>query len=486
MPTFLWPTASCADLPGPALGLSLLMLFGTAFLASDASRMAAHTSARRAHRAAWLAFGASLIAAGAVAWTGPINHTYLQLSPALSLSLYLDAVACTMLVLVSFLGALVIRYARHYLAGDARQGRFIRWLCLTLLAVLVLIAAGNLAVFALAWVATSLCLHQLLVFYPERPAAQLAARKKFIVSRVAEACLVLAIVLIYHGFGTLDFAAMHVARQAATSLPRAELAWIASLLVVSALLKSAQLPFHGWLPEVMETPTPVSALLHAGIINAGGYLLIRTSPVVQLYQPALDAMAVVGAATALIAGLIMLTQTSVKVSLAWSTCAQMGFMLLQCGLGSYATALLHIVAHSLYKAHAFLSAGSVVERSRAAARVGSNPAPPPLRLLLMLLGALTLALGLSFALGSDPRGHLGESVLGSILVMSMVYLLYRSSAPIHGMPVLVRGIALGVATSTVYVGLQFGAAALVGGLCRHRMRRPVLPARWRSPSWFCS
>jgi NADH:ubiquinone oxidoreductase subunit 5 (subunit L)/multisubunit Na+/H+ antiporter MnhA subunit len=130
------------------------------------------------------------------------------------------------------------------------------------------------------------------------------------------------------------------------------------------MLKSAQFPFHSWLPDTMEAPTPVSALMHAGIINAGGFLIIRLSPIVALSAASLLALALCGAFTALFASLVMLTHASVKRSLAFSTVAQMGFMMLECGLGAFGPAVLHLVAHSLYKAHAFLGSGGAVDRER--------------------------------------------------------------------------------------------------------------------------
>jgi len=132
---------------------------------------------------------------------------------------------------------------------------------------------------------------------------------------------------------------------------------ICLLLVGVAMLKSAQFPFHSWLPDTMETQTPLSALMHAGIINAGGFLIVRLSPVVSLSPVALNTLAIVGAFTAIFASLVMMTQASIKRMLALSTIAQMGFMMLQCGLGAFSIAVLHIVAHSLYKAHAFFIVG---------------------------------------------------------------------------------------------------------------------------------
>jgi NAD(P)H-quinone oxidoreductase subunit 5 len=182
----------------------------------------------------------------------------------------------------------------------------------------VLIVSGNLVTFLAAWVATSMGLHRLLLFYGERINARLAARKKFVVSRLGDLCLLGAAVLLWHAFASLDFATIFTAAQAmrAAGAEPVNLHGIAILLVAGALLKSAQFPFHGWLLEVMETPTPVSALLHAGIINAGGFLILRSADVIALSVPALNMLAIVGGATAMFGSVVMLTQTSVKVQFA--------------------------------------------------------------------------------------------------------------------------------------------------------------------------
>jgi NAD(P)H-quinone oxidoreductase subunit 5 len=259
-----------------------------------------------------------------------------------------------LLVLTTFLIGIVFQYSRRYMAGEAVAKRYYAWLTVTSAAILGLVLSNNLLAFAVAWCATSLGLHRLLTLYRDRAGAILAARKKFIVSRLGDACMLGALILTYRAFGSWDF---EVIRQA--SVP-ANIDWIAGLLVAAALLKSAQFPFHTWLPDTMETATPVSALMHAGIINAGGILVLRLHPLIGQSDVALALLASVGAVTAVFGSVVMLTQASIKRSLAFSTVAQMGFMMLELGLGAYHLALLHLVAHSLYKAHAFLASGSVV------------------------------------------------------------------------------------------------------------------------------
>ena len=259
--------------------------------------------------------------------------------------------------------------------GELRQGAFTGWLCATLAAVMMLVISGNTLQLAVAWILTSVFLHKLLLFYPDRVAAQRAARKKWVTARAGDAALIVAVVVLHAQFGTGDIAT--ILNMAAAADMQAGATWIAGALALAAILKSAQFPTHGWLTEVMETPTPVSALLHAGVINAGGFLLIRFADVMLLSPGVLAVLVMVGGFTALFGGLVMLTQSAVKTSLAWSTVAQMGFMILQCGLALFPLALLHIVAHSLYKAHAFLASGMAVDgRGRdPAARARGDPQP---------------------------------------------------------------------------------------------------------------
>jgi NAD(P)H-quinone oxidoreductase subunit 5 len=258
-----------------------------------------------------------------------------------------DTVGAIMLALVSFIAWVVRRYVWRMLA--------------TLAAVTVVVVANNIVLLAAAWAATSLALHELLTFYRERPVAVSVAHKKFLLARCADACMVGAAIAFSVAFDTLRIDQIVAHAAAADALPGASRVGIA-LVALAALLKCAQLPFHGWLIQVMEAPTPVSALLHAGVVNLGGFVLLRFAPVVDRATETRALLVVVGTATAVIAALVMTTRVSVKVSLAWSTCAQMGFMLMQCGLGAWSVALLHLLAHSLYKAHSFLGAGGTVRQ----------------------------------------------------------------------------------------------------------------------------
>ena len=423
-----------------------------------AALLPAHTGAGMGRRAAT----ASLVALAAAAtcllgWfaAGPRPAaTWASLA-------YLDTLSAIMLLLVSFVGTIVVRYSGNYLDGDPGQARFFRWLCLALAAVQILVIAGNLVLFLLAWIATSKALHHLLVFYPERPAARLAAGKKFVVSRLGDLCLIAAAALLWGAFGTLDLAPILAATKAGEA--PADLPWIALLLVAGALLKSAQFPFHGWLLEVMETPTPVSALLHAGIINAGGFLVLRFADLIALSTPALDTLAIVGGITALFGSVVMLTQTSVKVQLAYSTIAQMGFMLLQCGLGAFSAALLHIVAHSLYKAHAFLPSGSVIDLARASWSPSPGGQPHPARMAMALGGVFVVALLVGTVMGAGVVERPGVFALGVIMLFGLTHLIAQAIDERPSRYVIGRTALAALLVAVAYFGLQRGMELVVAG-----------------------
>ena len=421
----------------------------------------------RAEPARRVAEGASLAAiAGAVfSLVLLVTHghatTTLFGDQRLGLSVRLDAVSVTMALLVSFIGWVVVRYAATYLDGEPRQAPFIGWLSLTLACVLILVTAGGVWPFAAAWIATSFCLHRLLLFYPERPGARRAARKKFMTARLGDVSLIAAFGLLAARYGTADIEGLvHAVR---TEGGGAATTAAAALFALAAILKSAQFPTHGWLIDVMETPTPVSALLHAGVVNGGGFLLIRFADVMLTSPGVLAALAAVGGFSALFGGLVMLTQPAVKTSLAWSTVAQMGFMLLECGLALFPLALLHIVAHSLYKAHAFLSSGGAVETIAANRRPGPVAAPGAgavARAFLLALG-LYVAIGLGFGFAhKSPQAV----ALGAILIFGIAYLFAQGLADLAPRALTRRTAVAATLASVSYFALQALSEAATAGV----------------------
>ncbi len=325
-----------------------------------------------------------------------------------------------MLLLVSFIGWIACRYSVRYMDGDAGQGRYFQWMSFTLASVCAMALANDLLTFACLWCATSCGLHQLLVHYADRPAAQRAAWTKFTVSRLGDVALVIAIACYYQVVPSLQFSDLvEAASNSVTSTNFLfQIATVA--LAVGVITKSAQIPFHTWLPLTMETPTPVSALMHAGIVNAGGYLLVRTGPLLSASPIAQTVVVVIGTVTACVASIVMLTQTSIKRKLAYSTISQMGFMLMQCGLGAFSAAMLHILAHSLYKAHEFLSSGSVVSKQAAVQGAAQPRTLAHWSLLLpIMLGLMAITWSVLTIVGLNPLDKPGGWLLTSLLCMAL-------------------------------------------------------------------
>lgn len=270
--------------------------------------------------------------------------------------------AAWMSVLVQGLGLVIGSFSSRYLQGEPEQRRYIAGFATVLAAVHLLILADHWLVLIAAWMAVGAALQGLLCFYGHRPFALLAAHKKRLADRLADMLLLAAAALAWSevGSGSLSALWLHLAQTGSSPLLQAS----AVCLVLAVVLRTALLPVHGWLIQVMEAPTPVSALLHAGVVNLGGYVLIRFAPLLDEAPLARWLLVGFGLGTAVLAGLVMLTRVSIKVRLAWSTVAQMGFMVLECGLGLYTLAALHLLGHSLYKAHAFLAASSVVRHGR--------------------------------------------------------------------------------------------------------------------------
>ena len=368
------------------------------------------------------------------------------------LSLRSDALANIMLLLVCFIGWVIVGYSQSYLGGQRGQPRYIRSLLLTLAAVTVLVLSNGLLLLVLAWVATSLSLHALLTFFEQRPQALIAAHKKFLASRLADAAMLGAVALVVSQLGTFEID-QAIAAARALPAPTAPLQVAAVLFVIGALLKCAQLPVHGWLIQVMEAPTPVSALLHAGIVNLGGFVMIRLGTLVADVPAAQALLVVVGGTTAVVAAATMMTRISIKVALAWSTCAQMGFMLMQCGLGLYELALLHIVAHSLYKAHAFLTAGTAVEQNRLQQM---TPPLPPLSGLAWFASAVVgvgIVAGAALVWGIRPGEAPALWAVSAVLALALAPLL---AGPLlrAGGAWLLAGVAGAFAVALVYFGLH--------------------------------
>ncbi|NHE57111.1 proton-conducting transporter transmembrane domain-containing protein [Cyclobacterium plantarum] len=379
-------------------------------------------------------------------------------------SIRLDSLSLIMLGMIALLGFVIVKFSCNYLDGDPKQGAFMGKLAATIASVQLLVLSGNIGLLFFSWVLTSISLHRLLVFYPERPGAQIAAKKKFILARLGDAAVLLAIGLLYNTFGTGNLEIMFTAIKNDFSSGNGSMALELSalFLALAAVLKSAQFPTHGWLIEVMETPTPVSALLHAGLLNAGPFLIIRMAWVMDASTVAPILLLVLGGLTALFASVAYLTQTSIKTALGYSSVGHMGFSLMVCGLGVYPAAMLHLVAHSFYKAHAFLSSGSTIDVIRAMKVLDETRTISPLKVVLGILLSLLLFTGFAWLWGIDPLNELPLMFVGAVIVMGLSRLFAAAFARKWNARLMSRAGLLAILVILSFFTLEAGTDFLLG------------------------
>ena len=274
-------------------------------------------------------------------------------------SLAVDNLTAALLIVVCTVGMLVHVYSIGYMAGDPGYWRFFAYLNLFMFSMLLLVLADNFLVMFVAWELVGLCSYLLIGFWYGRRSAALGAKKAFIANRVGDVGFALGVAAIWTAFGTLDFEAVFAAFPG--HLEGWQVTAIALLLFAGAVGKSAQFPLHVWLPDAMEGPTPVSALIHAAtMVNAGVYMVARTSPIFVHAESTLTLVAGVGIFTAILAASIAFTQTDIKRVLAYSTLSQLGYMFAALGVGAFTAAIFHLVTHGFFKGLLFLGSGSVI------------------------------------------------------------------------------------------------------------------------------
>jgi NADH-quinone oxidoreductase subunit L len=275
------------------------------------------------------------------------------------LTVLVDPLSIFMMLVVSGIGALIVGYSIGYMDGDDEERRYFAYMALFVFSMLLLVQSGNLLLLLVGWGLVGLCSYLLIGFHHDRPAAVAAAKKAFIMNAVGDATMALAFFLLIQRTGSLSFeSAFQWSAGPAGS-------WAVNLVALGllggAVAKSAQLPLQTWLPDAMEGPTPVSALIHAAtMVTAGVYLLVRTAPIFEQAPRVQDIAAGLGAATLLIAGLIAVVQVDIKRVIAYSTMSQIGYMVLGAGLGAYASSMFHLMTHAFFKALLFLAAGLVI------------------------------------------------------------------------------------------------------------------------------
>jgi len=325
----------------------------------------------------------------------------------IELSLYVDRLTAVMLLLVTIVSSLVHVYTIGYMRGDRGYARFFAYIALFTFSMLMLVMADNFLQLFIFWEAVGLCSYLLIGHWYERPSACSAATKAFIVNRIGDFGFLLGLLLIYLTFGSLEYRQVFVQApdlaQETFNLLRpfggqwevSTLTLICLLLFMGAMGKSAQVPLHVWLPDAMEGPTPISALIHAAtMVTAGVFLVARMAPLYSLSPAAMDVVAITGAATMVLGATIALTQFDIKRIVAWSTVSQLGYMMMACGLGAYAAGIYHLLTHGAFKALLFLGCGSVIialHHEQDMRRMGGLKDKMPVTHWTFVVGSLALA-----------------------------------------------------------------------------------------------
>jgi NADH-quinone oxidoreductase subunit L len=284
------------------------------------------------------------------AWTWISGGSYRS-----GLELIVDPLSVFMMLVVAGVGALIVGYSIGYMDGDAEERRYFAYMALFVFSMLLLVQGGNLLLLLAGWGMVGLSSYLLIGFWHERPSAIAAAKKAFVMNAIGDATMALAFFLLIQKANSLEFGILG----GEYSSTVANL--VALGLLGGAVAKSAQIPLHTWLPDAMEGPTPVSALIHAAtMVTAGVYLIVRTHPIFEQAPHVADLAAGLGAATLLVAGVIALVQVDIKRVIAYSTMSQIGYMFLGVGLGSYANGMFHLMTHAFFKALLFMAAGIVI------------------------------------------------------------------------------------------------------------------------------
>jgi len=441
-----------------------------------------------------------------------------------------DTLALVMVAMVSFVSMLIHVYSIGYMAHDKTVPRFFAYLSLFTFAMLMLVTANNLLQLFFGWEGVGLVSYLLIGYWYEKPSANAAAIKAFIVNRVGDLAFAVGIALTYLVFNTIDFDGIFAAVPAhladrytlfGSVSPALEV--IGVLLFIGAMGKSAQIVLHTWLADAMEGPTPVSALIHAAtMVAAGVFLVVRMSPLLNHAPGALSFVTFIGATTALFAGTVGCVQNDIKRIIAYSTCSQLGYMFLAAGLGAYPVAMFHLINHAFFKALLFLAAGSVIHAmsdEQDIRKMGGLGRKLPITYGVMLCGALALAgippfsgyfskdaiLDAAFSAGTS-MGYYGWACgvftagLTAFYIFRLFFLTFHgtsrvaaeTAAHVHESPVvmlaplvvLAAGALLtGILLAPWFVGAHFAAfwgasiAVLPGGVMAS-LDHPVFVAEW--------
>ncbi len=418
------------------------------------------------HRIGIPAIGVSFVLSVAafieVLRNGPFTLSLYRLfqsgSLTIDFTLFVDQLTVLLLLLVTGVSGVVHVYSSRYMIGESRYNRFFAVIALFTSSMILLVMSGNLLMLLISWEVMGICSYLLISHAAERPSASRAATKAFIVKAIADVGFSFGIILTFFTFGTLDIQTILAQAEGMQNHTINILGWVGLnldiypvtlipfFLFMGAMGKSAQIPFHVWLPGAMEAPTPVSALIHAAtMVNAGPFLLVRLSPLIVLSPYAMTVIFIIGATTAVFAGIVSLTQSDIKKVLAYSTISQIGFMIMACGLGAFAVAIFHLLAHGCYKAFFFLSTGNALRSVEQGLQHGDHEHRVPEGMGILYGGALVLALLPPFVLFSGSYEYLwaitgfasaaiGFKIIGLITVFVASQYLFKgvTSLFVHG------------------------------------------------------
>ena len=407
---------------------------------------AGHVLKERAHLiavpAVWLSFLLSLLAfsevAGGRVLEIPLYTWAASGDLTIRLGLYVDQLTAAMLLLVTIVSGLVHVYTIGYMHGEPGYARFFANIALFTFSMLMLVMSDNFVQLFVFWEAVGLCSYLLIGHWYERHSARAAATKAFIVNRVGDFGFLLGILLVFVVFGTLQYQPVfaEAANQAGAVVDLlgafgggwevSAMTLICLLLFVGAVGKSAQVPLHVWLPDAMEGPTPISALIHAAtMVTAGVFMVARLAPLYNLSSAAMTVVATVGGLTMIVGATIALTQNDIKRVVAYSTLSQLGYMMMACGLGGYVAGIYHLLTHGAFKALLFLGCGSVilaVHHEQDMQRMGGLKDKMPVTYWTFIIGSLALA-GFPLTAGFFSKDELllsawNAGMLGQVLAVA--------------------------------------------------------------------
>src|SRR3990172_2347031 len=346
----------------------LAPLAGALAIALAGQRISRRTAGWISTLTTFVAFGGALIALFGLWAADPsdrerVSTAYTWLGAGdfeVGFQILVDPLSSVMMLIVSGVGGLIVWYSMGYMAGDEEERRYFAYMSIFVFSMLMLVEAANFRLLLVGWGLVGLASYLLIGFWHHRPEAVAAAKKAFVMNAVGDATFALAAVLLIWETGSLEYFDVF---ESAGSMSSTMLNLVALGLLGGAIAKSAQVPLHTWLPDAMEGPTPVSALIHAAtMVTAGVYLLVRASPIFEAAPDVQHLAAILGMVTLLVAGVVALVQWDIKRVIAYSTMSQIGYMFLAAGIGAYGYAIFHLMTHAFFKALLFMSAGVVIHR----------------------------------------------------------------------------------------------------------------------------